>query len=330
MKTYSEKPLRKAVGEGYLFMAILYILCCAGFCGAHEYDPGRAAFSVKFKDEVSPYRVMSVFALPGEDLTFEVLDKDQQKPYVLNAPAGDLKEVSSHKWHWSSPKETGLYALKIIHPESLDSVKINVFVMIPYARLDGGYLNGYRIGNYPAFPSKHMSLYKYPKGFVEVTRENEETYISPHFRLKQFLCKQSGDYPKYIVMKERLILKLEFILEYINDKGYTADTFHILSGYRTPYYNALIGNVRYSRHLYGGAADIFIDESPRDGLMDDLNKDGRINYLDAEIVYHIIDDMYGKPWYMLFAGGLGWYRKTASHGPFVHIDVRGFRARWGD
>jgi hypothetical protein len=23
------------------------------------------------------------------------------------------------------------------------------------------------------------------------------------------------------------------------------------------------------------------------------------------------------------------YRKTPAHGPFVHVDVRGFRARWG-
>ncbi|MBU1650670.1 hypothetical protein KKA00_00500, partial [bacterium] len=97
-----------------------------------------------------------------------------------------------------------------------------------------------------------------------------------------------------------------------------------------PYYNKAIGNVKYSRHVWGGAADIFIDENPVDGMMDDINGDGSHTYKDAEILYNIIDDLYGKAWYKPFQGGLGWYRKTNSHGPFVHVDVRGFRARWGD
>ena len=82
--------------------------------------------------------------------------------------------------------------------------------------------------------------------------------------------------------------------------------------------------------MWGGAADIFIDENPKDDMMDDLNKDGKINWRDAEIIYEIIDEMYGKSFFMPFVGGLGRYKKTPSHGPFVHIDVRGFRARWGD
>jgi uncharacterized protein YcbK (DUF882 family) len=28
-------------------------------------------------------------------------------------------------------------------------------------------------------------------------------------------------------------------------------------------------------------------------------------------------------------GGIGIYPATSAHGPFVHIDVRGNRARWG-
>jgi len=125
-------------------------------------------------------------------------------------------------------------------------------------------------------------------------------------------------------------LKLELILENINRGGYQCDTLHIMSGYRTPAYNKAIRNVEYSRHLWGGAADIFIDKNPGDGIMDDLNGDDRIDFHDAAVLYGIIDKMYGKPWYEVFVGGLGKYKKTASHGPFVHVDVRGFRARWGD
>jgi hypothetical protein len=28
-------------------------------------------------------------------------------------------------------------------------------------------------------------------------------------------------------------------------------------------------------------------------------------------------------------GGLGMYKATRQHGPFIHVDVRGNRARWG-
>ncbi|KPK79267.1 MAG: hypothetical protein AMS25_13205, partial [Gemmatimonas sp. SM23_52] len=59
------------------------------------------------------------------------------------------------------------------------------------------------------------------------------------------------------------------------------------------------------------------------------NGDGRIDYRDADIVYDIIDEMYGQPWYAPFIGGLGRYKRTKHHGPFVHVDTRGFHARWG-
>ena len=174
------------------------------------------------------------------------------------------------------------------------------------------------------------ALQEPPPGFVEVTPDNEDTLVSPHFKLKQFLCNQNGGYHKYLVLKEKLLLKLELILEKVNAKGYRCNTFHVMSGYRTPYYNEAIGNVKHSRHIYGGAADIFIDENPQDNMMDDLNRDGNIDYRDAAVIYRIIDELYGKEFYDPFLGGLARYKKTGNHGPFVHVDVRGRRARWGD
>jgi hypothetical protein len=64
-------------------------------------------------------------------------------------------------------------------------------------------------------------------------------------------------------------------------------------------------------------------------MMDDLNRDGEIDVRDATVLYQIVDDLYGTPIYERFVGGLGRYEATAAHGPFVHVDARGFRARWG-
>ena len=42
----------------------------------------------------------------------------------------------------------------------------------------------------------------------------------------------------------------------------------------------------------------------------------------------IVDSLVDKKWYEKYLGGLGHYGSTQSHGPFVHIDSRGYRARW--
>ena len=122
-----------------------------------------------------------------------------------------------------------------------------------------------------------------------------------------------------MVLDAELLRKLESLLAVANAAGYRATTFHVMSGYRTPAYNRAIGNVAYSRHTWGAAADIFIDEDA-DGRMDDLNNDGRSDVRDAELLYRLFDAE--------VTGGMGKYAATHAHGPFVHIDVRDRRARW--
>lgn len=284
-------------------------------------------FNLTIKDELIPYRLFSIFILPAEKFTVKNNNHDQQIHLIFNS--GTIRHLNDNEWECIPPDIPGIYSIKIYHPETKDSVYINCVVMVPAKQIIDGFLNGYHIGTYPKIPLKNLPIYKPPAGFIEVTKENENIYLSPHFQLKQFTCKQKSSYPKYTVLKERLISKLEFLLEQVNISGIHCSTFAILSGYRTPYYNHLIGNVKYSRHIYGGAADIFIDEYPKDNMMDDLNRDGKIDFMDAKVLYKLIDSLYGKSFYERFIGGLGRYKKVKTHGPFVHVDVRGFRARWG-
>ena len=294
------------------------------------FSPQKPGFSVRVNDLVISYHVMSVFVLPGEKLRIVVNASTEKSIFYLHSSTGKKKSISPRQWFWEAPVSPGHYLLNIAKAETTAMVSLNVFVLVPFDQIEGEYLKGYRIGKYPQPPLKQLAVYKPPRGFIEVTRENADTLISPHFRLGQFLCKQEGGYPKYLVLKERLLLKLELLLERINQKGYHCNSFHIMSGYRTPYYNKAIGNVKYSRHVYGGAVDFFIDENLKDEMMDDLNRDGKINFKDAAIIYEIIDELYGKKFYERLTGGLARYKKTSYHGPFVHVDVRGFRARWGD
>lgn len=286
-----------------------------------------AGFAVRYQNVISPDRVRALTVLPGGTVTFEVVDRDPGSGYVARPRAGRLVPRGTGRWVWTAPPAPGLYPIQVVAADGGDSVTLQAFVVVPYDRLQGELLNGYRIGRYPDKPLRGLAGYGPPAGFVEVTRENGDVLVSPHFRLNQFLCKQPAGSRKYVVINERLLLALEYALERVNEAGYRATTFHVMSGYRTPAYNRSLGNVRYSQHQWGAAADIFIDENA-DGVMDDLNGDGRSDVRDAEVLYRLIDGAAARPEAQGLIGGLGKYPSTAAHGPFVHVDVRDRKARW--
>ena len=100
-----------------------------------------------------------------------------------------------------------------------------------------------------------------------------------------------------------------------------------MSGYRTPYYNKKIGNVKYSRHVYGNAADVYVDING-DGVIDDLNSDGKNNMDDGLVLFKIVNSFDKDPGFNELLGGIGKYKKNSRHTYFIHIDTRGYKARW--
>ena len=291
-------------------------------------DSLRAGFAVRYKNERTRYRVNLLTVLPRGSVRLDIEAASAAARFNARSTAGRVEQRDQHSWVWHAPDSGGPYRIRIVETDTGDSILLNAFVLVPFERIVGELLNGYRVGTYPERALRGLTVYERPRGFIEVTDGNRRTLVSPRLRLEQFLCKQPSRYPKYVVLRERLVLKLEYLLDRVNEAGYPASTFHIMSGYRTPYYNTAIGNVRYSGHVYGLAADIFVDDRPRDGVMDDLNQDGRSDVRDAQILYDLVDRQVGTASYESYLGGLGRYRRTAAHGPFVHVDVRGFKARW--
>jgi hypothetical protein len=282
--------------------------------------PGRAAapdpFAVTAKGETWREKVGSLFVMPDETLALTITGDDG--PYRLQAERGAVLDRAGRAFRWRAPDAPGLATVKVEDARGRDRLTFHVFVMVPAAQAADGRLNGYRIGTYP---EKNR-----PRGFVEVTAENVRTKLSPHFELRQFLCKQAAGYPKYVVLSEALILKLEGVVEALDRAGRDVDSLEIMSGYRTPYYNERIGNVRDSQHTMGTAADVFVDRHV-DGRMDDLDRDGRVSRDDARWLFGLVDAMDRAPG-SRWRGGLGDYDSTAAHGPFLHVDVRGRLARW--
>ena len=322
------------------FTVLLTVLACAGSEDSPEYEtaavgdppdtvraPPPASFAVKFKDEVSPYPVMALFAMPVDTVPLEVVLSDTNARYTAHAGAGRLERDGPARWRWIAPREKGVSAIVVRDSASGEAVVLHAFVLVP--RPAGPTIDGFRLGRYEPRALRGDPAYARPRGLVEVTEENRGTLVAPHFTLGQFVSKQPGGYPKYLVLRERLLLKLEMLLEEAGRQGLPVTTFRIMSGYRTPYYNRSIGNeTRYSRHLYGDAADIYVDEDG-DGRMDDLDGDGRADLEDAKLLAEVVDRLSGSSWYAPFMGGLGLYRANRAHGPFLHVDVRGHRARWG-
>jgi len=289
----------------------------------------HAAAATHFVAQVGEQRIVqsvgSAFVLPGERLSLAILAALPAQEFQVVAAHGTL-HGGDDGWTWTAPSRPGLYPLSIVELNGDQRMRINVFVMVPYQRVRRGALNGYAIGRYPrGYPT---SFYRPPAGFIEVTRDNEDTELSPHFRLRQFLCKQGSSYPKYAVVRSELIAKLEAVLAAVNRLGIPAKTLAVMSGYRTPLYNRRLGNTRYSVHQWGGAADVFVDEDG-DGVMDDLNGDGRSDYRDTLVLAEIVERIETSESGVHLVGGLGRYHSREGHGPFVHVDVRGYRARWG-
>jgi hypothetical protein len=132
------------------------------------------------------------------------------------------------------------------------------------------------------------------------------------------------------VLREDLIDKLELVIDDLAANGIAVDRMKVLSGFRSPRYNSALvenafGAVSDSRHQYGDAADVIVDNDG-DGRMDDLNRDGRVDTRDAKVILAAVERV--ERAHPELTGGVGIYRGRAC-GPFAHVDARGHRARWG-
>lgn len=292
-----------------------------------KFQSGKAPFVLKVNAKTIPFNQYFQTVMPGESLTFSKTSASEAQGSLQLASADALIPWSKNTAKWQAPKTPGLYTITTTQANTGRQISLSVFVLRPLSETKNGKLNGYNIGYYPA-PLKGLKSYAAPKGLIEVTKANQNTQITPHFTLQQFLCKQAGGYPKYVALRHNLLENLENLLGTVNAKGIRTDSFVIMSGYRTPAYNKAIGNVANSRHIYGGASDIYID-AKTNGVMDDLNGDGKINKKDASVLYNVANnhDIHDNRQDLL--GGLGVYKANSAHGPFMHVDVRGSKARWG-
>ena len=222
----------------------------------------------------------------------------------------------------------GIHALGLTAP---DREPLVVVALESLEALRGARLGAYLVGRWPTRGlAAQDARYAPPSGFISVTPDNASTPVSKRFRLRDFLTHdQQAVWPKVLVLQATLLDKLELIGDRLEHRGLPG-SLHIMSGFRTPQYNARGegrngGRAGQSRHMYGDAADVFVDANG-DGVMDDLDGDGKITIRDAQVLYAVAEGVEAE--HPDLAGGLSPYPATSAHGPFVHVDARGARARW--
>jgi len=305
---------------GFLLFALAIFASSALFADL----PTETDFLVEVNGVVEPYSPRAVFVLPGESVRVGVDAETESTSMEVGISGGSLKQVSERKWIWEAPEEIGSYQAVLRNAESGDMQVLNLFVMRPFKEIKKGILNGFRLGKYP---KRAPAGYEPPRGFIEVTEENEDTHVSAHFQLKQFVCRQKSGYPKYVPLNESLVSKLERLLDKARENGFYWSGFRILSAFRSPYHNGSQRRARLSRHMYGDAADITVDENG-DGRMDDLNKDGKVDVQDSVLLHDMVYALEREDLNGVRLGGVGVYAHTRHHGPFVHVDARGTKAVW--
>lgn len=95
----------------------------------------------------------------------------------------------------------------------------------------------------------------------------------------------------------------------IENPGVNSKGFYVRESFRHPTWNDKRGGAYQSQHIFGRAADLIIL---------DINGDSKANSEDKDIALDIFEKIIGN------TGGIGKYPGTK----IIHLDVRGFRARW--
>jgi hypothetical protein len=260
-------------------------------------------------------KLKAVFRTPGEDLEDPHLE-------VQGGGGGD-----------AAPADPGIYKLAVELGKATRPVEdLKLITLVPFAEKRNERIGLYYLGSWPyerGGPPRSPS-YANPQGFIEVTRDNKDTAVSEHFKLSQFLTKDQYDvWPKYLLTDPDLLDKLELTIQELKAEGVEVEHVHVMSGFRTPRYNKGGGNTagraNLSRHMYGDAADVYVDND-RDGQPDDITGDGRVDTADAERFGRAVERVERKN--PALVGGIGIYKACCGHGPFTHVDTRGYRARW--
>ncbi|MFL5577367.1 MAG: hypothetical protein ACJ79S_15520 [Gemmatimonadaceae bacterium] len=328
-RTSVTRPARRALTLAGLSVAVAFAATGATATRALAAPVAVRAFALGGDSLASLGVVRGTTAAPEIDGVIDSLRGRSGKLRArFVAPARDLLLAVLERVLGDSAAHPGVY---LLGDSAGERRPFSFITLLPFTTKSGGRVENYRVGFWPAERRRARAPeYENPAGFIRVTADNQDTQVSEHFRLRDFLTHDQQDvWPKYLVLREELVDKLELVIDDLRAHGVRVEQLRVMSGFRTPEYNqqgvGRGGRARDSRHQFGDAADVYVDNNG-DGRMDDLNRDGRVDTRDAQVILDAVERV--ELAHPDLVGGAGRYRATRAHGPFAHVDVRGTRVRW--
>lgn len=195
--------------------------------------------------------------------------------------------------------------------EDIDNI-LKSLKLVPLNDLDNDYKTISKIAD-PAYSKMHKGAMFYMLAASDVYQ-----YIAGDIRIRNLLSRDEfyaasimdRSKPIYWRIDKKILYKIIELREILAKNGYAKKGFEIRHGYRTPKHNELVGGASKSRHIVGEAVDMVIL---------DVNKDGKYSDEDKQVILDLLEQRIIKN-----QGGIGKYPGTRT----VHMDVRGYRARW--
>ncbi|MFT4600557.1 MAG: hypothetical protein ACI857_000732 [Arenicella sp.] len=155
--------------------------------------------------------------------------------------------------------------------------------------------------------------------YLIIKGEDVLQHLAGNNRIEDFLPgdeykhKNEADFSKnkkqYWLTDRKMIYMIIEFMDKLEEQGYNKYGFYVRESHRHPKLNKARGGASKSQHLFGKAADLVIE---------DINNDGKKNQADKTIALEILEEIVGNK------GGMGLYPGTMT----IHIDCRGYRARW--
>jgi hypothetical protein len=287
------------------------------FSTADDPFPQAPSCHLSIDGNALPLNRMAFVVFPGDSVTLAT----GEAVTGWSATAGHPATGSGDTFGWRAPRSHGIFHIDVCCGNQVE--KYTVIVPVETCRWRTTRLNSFSIGSY----GDGNGMERKPDYFIEVSSSGMGARISTHLTLGDFLCHVDGRFPQYMALDLRLADKIEATLDAVAEVYPAASSVHNISGFRTPAYNAAIGNdTSESLHLYGKAVDLWIESWPPNDLMDDLDRNKRIDVYDGEYLVDIVRTLEAQG--RVVTGGASAYRWIPSHGPFVHLDIRGSQAVW--
>ncbi|PIE51253.1 hypothetical protein CSA37_12640 [Candidatus Fermentibacteria bacterium] len=286
------------------------------FSGADDPVPEGSLFSVSLNGVQQPEHLLAFTVEQGSTVTLACPDSIQ-----WSVPSLDI-QGQGREFAIQLPRCHGIHTVR-----GSDSTGVQEWLLlVPLGseQVRTATVNSFLLGFYGDGNTRdHLP----DNGFIELPYHYYNSRVSTHLTFADLLCHTEGGWPQYMVLDTSLLTKLELVFQEVAKTYPEARVIHSISGFRTPAYNLAIGNeTGFSLHLYGSAADIWIEGWPENGLIDDLDRNKRIDVYDGEFIIEATRRLEASG--QVATGGASAYRWISTHGPFVHIDTRGSAAVW--